>query len=420
VSRSLPVLAVAALLLLACSATPEVPSAPMGPAWAIAGEQTEYVVTGVANRGAISIQSDWGDGDTSIWSEWLPSRVAVAVSHAWDAAGTYQALVRVRSSSGRVSDWSVPTSVRVLPRPGYPNRVIGSATLHGEIRQMVVSPDDGRLLVRNNRGDLTVVRTADLSVETFRAGFSQYSFAIDHSGEHAYVARGQTIGKYAIPDLVLVDSILLGDSVSVWEPVASPAGEDLYVLSWRHYAPTPHVLFVDGTTMELLRSVPVPYAAWGLFCAPSGGALYVLDDASIHRIDAATGTQTGVVGIGPEPDIVAMSADGLRLYVTNYFNCDVTAVDAVTLTPLVHLPGITYDGGFAASSNNRFVYCRHRPASNWTDSIAVYDAQSWLKVADYGVGQVDSAWSSFVVPSADGLRLYVSYEDDSVIQVLGF
>jgi DNA-binding beta-propeller fold protein YncE len=416
VSHVRPGLVLAALTLLACSATPDVPSAPAGPAWSIAGEQTEYVVAGTANRGAVSIQSDWGDGDTSIWSEWLPSGVAVAVGHAWDTAGSYQALVRARSSTDRVSDWSAPTSVRVLPQPGYPSRVVGSVRLNGKARQVAVTPDGSRLVVRNSRRDLSVVRTADMVVETSCAALS-YAFAVDRSSQYLYNRTATAIIKLELPGLGVADSLPSGDTIGFSSLVASPSRNELYTLSsvpgtlslW-------NVVVIDADSLRVLGRMGRLVDPLELVCSPDGRALYELGEGELRRFDVETRTQTAFIGIGPDPVIVATSADGRHLYVAEDLTYTITVVDATTLQPLGQLPGLDYSGSYAVAPSNRFLYHRHR---NTFDSLAVYEMGTWRKIADFDPGQAASTWS-YVVPSYDGLRLYLVPRTDSLVQVLGF
>ncbi len=63
---------------------PETPSIPSGPTSGVIN--TEYTFTSSAedpNEDGVAIRFDWGDGDTSALSFWVPSGDSVSMSHSW-------------------------------------------------------------------------------------------------------------------------------------------------------------------------------------------------------------------------------------------------------------------------------------------------------------------------------------------------
>jgi len=63
----------------------------------------------------VAIRFDWGDGDTSDWSDSVASGAEVSISHAFMDTGSYIVRAQARSAAGDTSAWSFPhtTSVAV-------------------------------------------------------------------------------------------------------------------------------------------------------------------------------------------------------------------------------------------------------------------------------------------------------------------
>ena len=64
-------------------------------------------------NGPVSVRFDWGDGDSSPWSELTPSFDTVATAHVWRSPGMYLISAQARDGRGAYSKWSSSCSVRV-------------------------------------------------------------------------------------------------------------------------------------------------------------------------------------------------------------------------------------------------------------------------------------------------------------------
>ena len=102
---------------------------------------------------------------------------------------------------------------------------------------------------------------------------------------------------------------------------------------------------VTDTTPRLLQAVPLANALWGVAWAPAGDRLYVgggVDDALIEIARAADGRFAEArrlalghaagfgIGVKPAAGAVALSPDGARALVANYYNDSVTLVDVAS------------------------------------------------------------------------------------------
>ncbi|MCX6842755.1 MAG: hypothetical protein NTX53_10780 [candidate division WOR-3 bacterium] len=54
----------------------------------------------------VAIRFDWGDGDTSLWSQWVRPGDTVTTSHTWTAPGTFHVRAQAEARHSAASDWS--------------------------------------------------------------------------------------------------------------------------------------------------------------------------------------------------------------------------------------------------------------------------------------------------------------------------
>ncbi|MCX6844388.1 MAG: PKD domain-containing protein, partial [candidate division WOR-3 bacterium] len=108
--RHLPHLLLAAMsLILGCkqSQTPERPTILSGPSSGAVG--IKYTFASCAEDSSsedVAIRFDWGDGDTSLWSQWVRPGDTVTMSHTWTAPGTVHVRAQAKARHSAASDWS--------------------------------------------------------------------------------------------------------------------------------------------------------------------------------------------------------------------------------------------------------------------------------------------------------------------------
>jgi len=105
---------------------------------AIVGEILTLSVTATDPDGdSVSVRIDWGDNETTEWSNLVPSGTTLEFSHSWTEPGTYQ--VRAQSADqwfflnplchNSLSEWSNPTIITITgvgtdPDPNYPEPML--------------------------------------------------------------------------------------------------------------------------------------------------------------------------------------------------------------------------------------------------------------------------------------------------------
>jgi len=122
--RSALILLSFALLVVVASCKnrpPQIAQPPDGPVNCYPNVQYTYAVTADDPNGDnVAVRFDWGDSDTSDWTEWSASGLVIASSHTWADTGTYQVKAQAEDKKLLGSDWSPALSVQVMPRPEEP------------------------------------------------------------------------------------------------------------------------------------------------------------------------------------------------------------------------------------------------------------------------------------------------------------
>ena len=190
------VLLVAVVLLLGgaecrrSNHAPVVSGPPVGVGIAI--QDTSYLFEVAAsdeNGDRVCCRIDWGDGDTSAWSNLVPSDSPVSFAHSWDSAGAFETRNQARDVQGAMSAWSDPAVVAV--RDSHPQLWHVSSyqgfcnplVLSDGVEDVIYECEEGGVWVYAFNGDGSV-RYVGHSVDTLNGdGFSTspvYCAATDH------------------------------------------------------------------------------------------------------------------------------------------------------------------------------------------------------------------------------------------------
>ncbi len=94
---------------------PATPPAPIGPDPILRDTTGEYVVLGTdPENDQLFYRWDWGDGDTSIWSDRIDDGIVCTLTHSWAANGDYDVRVQIKDPFKETTDWSAPLTVSVF------------------------------------------------------------------------------------------------------------------------------------------------------------------------------------------------------------------------------------------------------------------------------------------------------------------
>jgi len=158
-----------------------------------------------------------------------------------------------------------------------------------------------------------------------------------------------------------------------------------------------------GVNLEFYYSVVVSL---------DGSTLYVVENTkgTLYRIDVATGTTTGTLGIGAPGLRAVLSPDGTRLYAINGYG-SISVIDVTTFTVIntINLPGV--DQNIVISPDGKTLYAS---ATITTGNIYVIST-----VTNSITGTIPFTGSGGVINlSPDGSRLYVSNQATNTVTVI--
>ncbi len=93
---------------------PETPMTPSGPTFVELGVEYQYTSSAVDPDGDdIRYRFDWGDGNMSNWTAFVPSNTSVSLNYSWASISTFAVLVLAQDENGLNSSWSLPLNVTV-------------------------------------------------------------------------------------------------------------------------------------------------------------------------------------------------------------------------------------------------------------------------------------------------------------------
>ena len=233
----------------------------------------------------------------------------------------------------------------------------------------------------------------------------------------AYVP-GIVGGNVAIVDtstMALVSAIT-GGTTNPYGVAATPDGSEVWVTE--SGTNTVSVIPTGGSTPNKIAStVVVGIYPHGIAITPDGKTAYVANTGpntgpggseTVSGVDVASQTETGTVNVGEAPQVVTISADGTRAFVTcadgvfviNTSNGHVSKVHERLRNP--HGVAVTPDGSHAYITDSDH------------DSVVVVNTSSLRAVDRIRVGK--TPWNTAF--TADGSSAYVTNANDDTVSVI--
>jgi YVTN family beta-propeller protein len=338
----------------------------------------------------------WGGVTTSAPSGRRPDRVAVAavlVLPLLAAAGAGAALLAAHRTVLETLAFGAP----VVSADGH--LLYAPVVIHSSKHQAGYEHDPGRLVVV----DATTSRPAGPPVAL---GSGSYEAVASHDGTRVYVSN---TGSGSVSMISTLERAVVGTPIAIGHtPVhlaVSTDGSRLLVTDRDQ-----GVSVIDTRTGTVTRRVTLPANTQEVTLNPDGSRAYACggDKCDLRAIDTTTGrTVGGPVRLGYQPESMAVSGDGSRLYAAFFASGEASdmlvAVDTRTLKAVGgHAPlGSGPHFNLAVGPDGRRVY-----VGNYLDeSVSVIDAQAMRLVGTpVPVGGLPEG----VAVSPDGRRVYVT------------
>jgi YVTN family beta-propeller protein len=213
----------------------------------------------------------------------------------------------------------------------------------------------------------------------------------------------------SMPKPVVVATVLVGQEP---EGVAvSPDSRTVYVANQKSHT----LSIVDARTRKTRVSVPFAHTPRFVAVSLDGVRVYVStyeDDgtgSAVTAIDAATGTVLGSVATGPRPFVLAVAQDG-RIWVPIHDAARVEIIDGLRLKIVgtVAVPRNPHEVVLSEDGNRAYT------ADHESNMISVIDTHKGSVIADIAVGR--SPHSLAITP--DGRTVVVGDYDDAAVDIV--
>lgn len=143
--------------------TPDTPEIPSGPTSGVINIEYNFTSSAIdLDNDAVSIRFNWGDGDTSIWSQFAGSGEIISKSHSWSIPDTYYISAQARDQNENISNWSGTKKVTIFINnpphtPSTPNGPINGVIDTSYSFTTVTNDTNGdNVAIRFNWGDGTI------------------------------------------------------------------------------------------------------------------------------------------------------------------------------------------------------------------------------------------------------------------------
>ncbi|MFB0510231.1 MAG: Kelch repeat-containing protein [bacterium] len=139
---------------------PYTPYTPNGPTSGVTNNTYQFFSLAIDPDGdSVSIRFDFGNGDTSDWSELVAMERTVRISFSWSVPDTYYVKAQAKDKDENISEWSLPHTVIItLNRPpNTPPIPFGPSTGYAgffyPFSSLTIDPDTDRVAIRFDFGD---------------------------------------------------------------------------------------------------------------------------------------------------------------------------------------------------------------------------------------------------------------------------
>jgi YVTN family beta-propeller protein len=352
-------------------------------------------------------------------------------------SGATTPLVYVSAGSGATTAQSINSST-------YGTATVTlSGAVGDEPNALQVTPDGSKLIVAEGAAhQVQIVSTATgavtntVSIPAVGATQSKpNAVAVSPSGTTAWIvdAANDLVYPLSLATSTLGAAISVGTQGDPTAMVVTPNGAQVFVADYGSHQVSAINTSTDGVTnIAIGGSTGTPIA---LAVTPSSGHVYVADQANSQIDDITTSSDTvsatiavasladndGFIADGGDPNILAITPDGSKLYVASYVGGSVEDItvsgDSDVLADTIALPpggvdGVPYPNALALTPNGCQLYVDDYD-NNKVDVIAV---STDAVVATPPIGATGDPIGMSATPN--GAAVYVANYYDSTVSVI--
>jgi YVTN family beta-propeller protein len=259
----------------------------------------------------------------------------------------------------RVSDHTMIDSINVP-----------SASEGYMLQSLDITPD-GNFLFVSNRGLDTIVpiRLSDkFQYPSISVGDQPMGIDISHDGTRAYVSTFEGIDVIDILTRTKIDHIDIGGTNITYGNIVSPDDSLLYV----NGSNDSMLLIIDTTTLEIVDEISLPGSpSHDLDITSDGNWLWTTNSMSysVSRIDLSTNNVTTSEILGKGTVGVALSMDGLYVYITAWGTNSLYVLRTSDLSVVSTITTGDHPVSIEITHNGRFLYI----PNEFSGTISVVD-----------------------------------------------
>ncbi|OYD13847.1 hypothetical protein CH330_10025 [candidate division WOR-3 bacterium JGI_Cruoil_03_51_56] len=401
--------------LTGCSLLPPLtPEEPTGPSSGNIGSLYAFTaVTTDPNEDPIAYRFNWGDGEVSDWSGFVPSGTPATMFHAWNSSGSYAVRAQAKDILGMRSCWSPGHDIVIRTQTGFPNSVIATIPIGGDPHDVDCHPSGEYVYVGNETvNEVIVIRTSDNTVVA-RVQVDRAPWRVDchPNGEYVYVTHhGMGVTVIRTSDNTVVATIPIGGNDTDCG-VFRPDGEYFYV---GNDEPSNTVTVIRTSDNTIVATVPVGNDPRGITCLPDGSHIYTGNASSgtVSVVRTSDNTVVATVPVGSFPHRIFALPDGQHVYVAKGYSRPLLVIRTSNNTVVDSIWVGTGACGMNALPGGEYVYV----ANIDSDDVSVIRTSDNTVVATVPVGQ--GPWA--VAPHPDGSRVYVINRYTRDVSVIGY
>ncbi len=387
---------------------PETPSILTGPSIGYVGFEYDFTTsTNDPNGDSIAYQFDWGDGDTSNWSNFVRSGIPIMMSKTWFIPNTYNLKTRAKDKNGLMSGWSDLHPIQI-DTIDFPSRILVNIPVGIYPLDIAVLPNGDYLYVTDfTYWNVWVIRTSDNTVvNTIPVGDGPWGVVALPNNDFVYVANwgNNTVSVIQTANDSVIATIPVG---SFPKNLTALLNSDYVYVTNENSDNVSVIRTSDNTVVE---TIFVGEGPSGITSLPSGDFVYVTNSISnnVSVIQTSDNTVIATILVGDGPNNAISSPDGEYVYVTNAYSVNVSVIRTLDNIVVATIPTQGSSEDLAILPNGNYIYLTSKNIS----IIRTFN--------NTVIGTIPAGGSTGIATSPNGNYVYVANNNGNYISVIGW
>lgn len=387
---------------------PDIPLTPTGPSIGYVGFEYSFTTsTNDPNQDSISYRFDWGNGDTSNWSNFVRSGTPVMMDKVWSVPGIYDIKARAKDINGLLSGWSDSHSIEI-DTVDFPNRTVAMIPVGTYPLDIAVLPNGDYLYVTDLvLSTVWVIQTSNHTlVDTIAVGAGPWGITALPNSDFVYVANWNvnTVSVIQTSDNMVIATIPVGSFPKYLATL--PGGDYVYVTNEN----SDDVSVIRTSDNIVVAIIPVAEGPSGITALPNGEYVYVTNTISnnVSVIQTSDNTVVATIPVGDGPNNALSTPDGEYVYVTNQYSVNVSKIRTFDNTVVATIPLKDPTEDLAILPNGNYIYLTSKDVS-----IIRTSHNSVIGTIPVGSGEG-------IAVSPDGNYVYIANDYGNNIVVIGW